>query len=266
MFLGSVENSPILEFDDDSSLTTNEQFFSNGKKEFWRFNSARKKGIDKCIIFLPRSFSDLENIFKYCVLVYEFKSASTISPVYLYKNEVFVALCPLGGPASANLIEELSHVGIKTFLAFGTCGCLNSKLDATTLIIPTSAIRDEGISYHYLPPSRDVRTSEKVNNALANTLKEQKLNYVFAKIWTTDAIYRETPSRIERRKAEGAIAVEMECASIAAVCKYKGLDFGELLYISDSVSSGDWKWRIYNKLKLREKLFYVCYNAIKAVE
>ena len=266
MILGDPENCPLLEFDEDDTLTTKEQFFNAGKKEFWRFVDAQKQGISSCIMFLPRSFQELEDIVKDCKLVYEFKAASTVSPVYIYKNKVYIAMCPLGGPAVANLIEELGHVGVKTFVAFGSCGCLDTLLDQKTIIVPTSAIRDEGLSYHYLPASRDVLTSKSVNAALADVLEAHNQEYVFAKVWTTDGIYRETPSRIERRKAEGAIAVEMECASIAAVCKFKGFDFGQMLYISDTVDGKDWILRRYDKIALRSRLVEFCYEALCTLE
>lgn len=265
MILGSAENAPILEFDEDDTTTTKEQFFNSGKKEFWRFIESQKHGITKCIIFFPRSFHELSDIMWDCKLIYEFKSASTISPIYLYKNEVFIALCPLGGPAATNLIEELTHVGVTTFVAMGSCGCLSDKLDPKTLIVPTSSIRDEGISYHYLPASHDVKTSNKVNAAIKEVLTKHKLPFVFSKIWTTDAIYRETPSRIERRRSEGALAVEMECASLAAVCKYKGLDYGQILYVSDVVGETKWNLRRYDKIKLRAKLVKICYEVLKSI-
>ena len=263
MILGTSNNAPILEFDEDDTTTTKTQFFGQGKKEFWRFIDAQKKGIRECLLFFPRAFCELESIMADCKLVYEFKSASTISPIYIYKDQILIANTPLGGPAAANLVEELAHVGVKTFVAMGSCGCLDTRLDPKTLIVPTSAIRDEGVSYHYLPASRDVSTSKKLNQRIGEVLSERKLDYVFAKIWTTDAIYRETASRIARRKAEGAIAVEMECASIAAVCKNKGLDFAEILYVSDVVSNDNWQLRRYDKLKLRTKLVDICFDVLQ---
>lgn len=265
MVVGDAKNAPILEFDQEDTTTSKNQFFNQGKKEFWRFIEARKNGINECILFFPRAFNELQEIIVDCKLVYEFKSASSISPIYIYKNSILIAITPLGGPAAANLIEELSYVGVKRFIAMGSCGCLDDRLPSSCLIIPTSAIRDEGVSYHYLPASRDVSTSKTLNNVIGETLKKYKLDYVFAKIWTTDAIYRETPSRIQRRKAEGAIAVEMECASLAAVCLSKNIEFSEILYISDVITNDSWKLRRYDKIKLRTKLVKICYETLKSL-
>lgn len=266
MLTGHSKDAPILEFDEDDATSNRNQFFNAGKKEFWRFIDAQKRGIFECILFFPRAFSELKDITHDCTLIYEFKTASTISPVYLYKDEVFIALCPLGGPAVANLIEELSHVGIRRFIGIGSCGCLDNRLAPETLIVPTSAIRDEGLSYHYLPASRDVGTSALLNKLIGEQLTKENLAYIFAKVWTTDAIYRETPNRIERRKQEGAIAVEMECASLAAVCKNKGLEFSQILYISDTVESEKWNLRVYDKIKLRTKLCKIAYEVLHQID
>lgn len=261
-----VADAPILEFDYDESSVSKEKFFNQGKKEFWRFNKVKALSVDKCIIYLPRAFELLESIKCDCELIYEFKSASTISPVYLYKNEVLIALSPLGGPAATNLMEELHFIGIKKFIALGSCGSLSDKFDANKIIIPTSAIRDEGVSYHYLPASRYVETSERINKALEEKLNKHKIPYTSARVWTIDAIYRETPNRIARRYEEGAIAVEMECASLAAVAKHKGIDFGQILYVSDTIKGIDWQLRRYDKVKLRTELLKVCIETIRSLE
>ena len=105
-----VENAPILEYDEDSADESKNYFFSAGKKPFEQFDKVKKLGIYKCLIFFPRDFEKLTSIFNKCEKIYDFKSASTYSPVYLYDNKVLIALCPLGGPGAANLMEALEFV------------------------------------------------------------------------------------------------------------------------------------------------------------
>ena len=266
MIKGNIDDAPILEYDEDNAFKTRDYFFAQGKKGFDDFDTIKEKGIDKCIIFLPRAFSSCTAIYRKCVKIYEFKSASTISPVYLYDNKILIALCPLGGPASANLIEELQYNGIKKFIACGSCGCLDDKININdTFFVPTSAIRDEGLSYHYLPASRYIETSKEVNDAIINALDKHNQKFTTGRTWTIDAIYRETPNRTQRRKKEGAIGVEMECASICAVAKYNGLQFGEVLYFTDSINKETWEWRLYDKVKLRTHLLKICIDAIETL-
>lgn len=253
---------PILEFYKDES-TNLFMFFSNGKKEFWRFEKVKELGIDKCILFFPRDFKKLKNIFSKCELIYEFKSASSISPVYLYDNKVLIALSPLGGPASANLMEELIYVGIKYFIGVGSCGAIvNLDIDLDQYFVPIKAIRDEGTSYHYVPATRFIETDKLLCKHITDTLKENHEKHICGTVWSTDAIYRETPSRIQARVADGALGVEMETASLCAVAQAKGVHFASLLYYSDYNNGKLWQTRIYDKYQLRDELVRYAIEAI----
>lgn len=257
-----IEEAPILEYDDDSAEPAKKYFFRQGKKDFSELKKCTANGVDRCILFLPRSFDGLKDIKKKCVKIYEFKAASTVSPVYLYDQKVLIALCPLGGPAAANLMEELDYVGIKKFIACGTCGCLRKDFNLNKFFIPTSAIRDEGLSYHYIIPAREIAPAPSIVKALKQTLTDKNIPFYADKTWTIDAIYRETPNRIKRRLEEGAVAVEMECASLAAVAKYNKAQFGALLYFSDIIDGKEWQWRIYDKIIARTTLVELSIEAI----
>jgi uridine phosphorylase len=266
MILGDIKNAPILEFDEDSAREQKSHFFGQGKKDFGAFEEVVKKGIDRCVIFLPRSFNECKEIYDRCRWIYDFKSASSISPVYLYDDKCLIALCPLGGPAAGNLIEELSFVGINKFIACGSCGCIVDGIDIqNTLFIPTEAIRDEGLSYHYIPAARSIETNKNINKVIEEALIKFNQQYVFGKTWTIDALYRETPDRAKRRVEEGAIGVEMECASLAAVCEYNALMFGSLFYFTDQVSTDGWNWRLYDKIELRTRLLKIVIDAIMSL-
>lgn len=255
-----LKDCPIAEYyqDDMENLF---MFFSNGKKEFWRFDKIKKLNITKCVLFFPRDFRKLKSIYNKCKLIYQFKSASSVSPVYLYNNKVLIALCPLGGAASVNLMEELLYVGITEFVGVGSCGAI-VPVDYDEFLVPNKAIRDEGSSYHYLPPSRYVQTNQELNQKIINVLKNNNEEYKVDTVWTTDAIYRETPRRIQARIADGAIAVEMEAASLSAVAQAKGVKYSTLLYYSDYNNGALWNTRIYNKYILREKIINYAVQAL----
>lgn len=255
-----VNDCPIAEFYDDE-MSNLFMFFSNGKKEFWRFDKVKKMGINKCILFLARDFNKLKNIYDKCELIYKFKSASSISPVYLYDNKILIALCPLGGAASVNLMEELMYVGVTQFIGIGSCGAI-VPVDFDELLVPVQSIRDEGSSYHYLPPSRYIETSGYLNKKIIKTLKAHGKKFKTSTVWTTDAIYRETPMRINARIKDGAVGVEMECASLSAVAKAKGVHYATLLYYSDYNNGSQWNTRIYNKFELREEMINLIIEAL----
>lgn len=256
----NLYDCPILEqFEDES--TSLDMFFSNGKKEFWKFDKVKKLGIDKCVIFLPRDFRKITDIYSKCKLIYQFKAASSISPVYLYDNKILIALCPLGGPAAANLMEELIYVGIRQFVGVGSCGAI-SDVDITEYFVPDRAIRDEGTSYHYLAPSRYVKTSSGLVDKITSVLNKHNEAYTLGTVWTTDAMYRETPKKIDKRLKDGAIAVEMETASLCAVAKAKNAEYACLLYYSDHNNGLQWKSRLYDKFEIRKEVIIYAVEAL----
>ncbi len=164
--------------------------------------------------------------------------------------------CGVGAPQAAAHIEELYAVGCRKVIACGSAGVLDSSLAAGHLIIPTSAVRDEGASYHYLPPSRYVDADTDVVDAISAVLDKRLVKYGKGRTWTTDAPYRETRGIIELRKKENCLTVEMECAAFMAASRFKGVKFGQILYCGDDISGEEWDTRGWTKMKsVREKLF-----------
>lgn len=147
----------------------------------------------------------------------------------------------IGGAGTAGLLEETLAMGAKKVLLYGACGVLDSALAAGRLILPIQAYRDEGTSYHYMPVSDyvDIPTAER----LGEIFDELHLPYVKGRVWTTDAFYRETRNNMEKRKADGCIAVDMECASAMAVAKFRGAEVYQFLYAEDSLDGAAWDRR-----------------------
>jgi len=76
---------------------------------------------------------------------------------------------------------------------------------------------------------------------------EQKIPYIKAKTWTTDAFYRETPEKIKRRKSEGCVTVEMETAAYIAASQYNNVKFGQILYAGDNLGGDQWDSRGWDR-------------------
>ena len=124
----------------------------------------------------------------------------------------------------------------KKIIAAGCCGALFADNEGD-FYIPVSALRQEGTSYHYLPPSREVSLNANAVNAIAKVLNNHAFHYKKCKTWTTDGFYRETKEMVEYRKAEGCSVVEMECASLAACAEFRNIMFGQLLFTADSLAN-----------------------------
>ncbi|HLG63415.1 MAG TPA: nucleoside phosphorylase [Ktedonosporobacter sp.] len=168
----------------------------------------------------------------------------------------------VGGPLTAAVLEEVIALGCRKFIACGGAGVLNGDLALGHIVVPTAAIRDEGTSYHYLPPAREVPASAEGVAAIERVLQEHHCDYVLGKTWTTDAIYRETAAKVQQRRAEGCLTVEMEAASFFAVAQFRNVQFAQMLYGGDDLSGEQWDSRHWDKhTSVREKLFWLAAEA-----
>ena len=167
----------------------------------------------------------------------------------------------VGAPLAAGLLEEVICLGPRKFIVCGGCGVLNREIVAGHIIVPVSAVRDEGTSYHYLPPSREVTASSEGVAAIASVLAHHGVPYLTGKTWTTDAIFRETPAKVALRRAEGCHVVEMEAAAFFAVARFRGVSLAQMLYAGDDVSGADWDHRDWQRLPVRERLFWLAAEA-----
>ena len=169
----------------------------------------------------------------------------------------------VGAPLAAGFLEELIALGCRAFVGAGGAGVLVPELALGHVIVPTAAIRDEGTSYHYLPPSREVAADRHAVAAIIATLVRHNVPYVTGKTWTTDALYRETRTTMARRVAEGCLAVEMEAAACFAVARFRGVPFGQLLYAGDDLSGERWDQRGWDRhASGREVLFRLAAESV----
>ncbi|MCR5055093.1 MAG: nucleoside phosphorylase [Lachnospiraceae bacterium] len=164
-------------------------------------------------------------------------------PVYkaTYKGiDVALVKGRLGGPACTGTFEDVLAMGGKRIILLGNCGVLDSRIEDCGIIIPTKALRDEGTSFHYAPPSDSIEVNKKYVEEFKAICKEHGYKYTEGTTWTTDAFYRETPGKIERRKEQGAVCVEMECAGMQALCDFRNVEFFQFFYAGDNLDHSDW--------------------------
>lgn len=167
-----------------------------------------------------------------------YHTITTDTRIYrIHHNGVPLCLCrgPLGGSAAVQLMDWLIGHGVRSIVTAGSCGAL-TDLPENAFLVPKKALRDEGASYHYLPPSRYVETSPKIRSVIKQVLTQRGLTYTECTTWTTDGFYRETEEMVAYRREEGCLTVEMECASLAACASFRGAAFGQILYTADSLA------------------------------
>lgn len=172
----------------------------------------------------------------------------------------------VGAPLAATFLDELIALGARKFIACGGCGVLDGSIGMGQVVVVETAVRDEGTSYHYLPPAREVAAAPAAVAAIKNVLTRRHVDYVSGKTWTTDSVYRETATKVALRRAEGCLTVEMEAAAFFAVAQFRGVSFGQILYGGDDLSGDQWDHRDWlRQPSTREKLFWLAAEACLAL-
>ena len=203
-----------------------------GPKDFY---GEKKNLCDKCIIV----FSEV--IFEYMLETYEHEQAGVIrccngvTAVYVFEIEgmkIAGYLSHIGSAlAGSDVIDANWLTGADKFIMFDSAGSLDSNATDGKFVIPTAAYREDGLSYHYAAPTDYIEI--KNTKAVKEIFDELNLPSVTGKVWTTDAIYRETKAKLEARKNEGCLAVEMELAGVQAVCNFYEWNLYDFLATGD---------------------------------
>ena len=173
-------------------------------------------------------------------------SATVNLPVYEMEYDgkpIAIVQGFVGAAGSAALLEELIAMGAKRFIVCGAAGVLQKGIQVGHLVVPYTAVRDEGASYHYAPPSREMECDPHALSVIENALSSENIPYIKAKTWTTDAFYRETEDKVALRVSEGCVTVEMEAAAFFAVSRFRGVTLGQILFGGDDLSGVEWDSR-----------------------
>ncbi len=201
--------------------------------------------VDACIMTFSYKIEEFVLQNYTCREIASLWSATGRMPIYVlpYKGREFAFYKTyVGAPACVGAVEEsLSEIRTRKYIAFGGAGCLDKEIAHGKVMIPTQAYRDEGTSYHYAPASDYIAV--KNADIVAGFMKENGIPYVKGKTWTTDAFYRETVRNFEKRKADGCISVEMECAALQAACDFRRLDFYTFFTSGDLLDAPKWDAR-----------------------
>lgn len=166
-------------------------------------------------------------------------------PWYIYEESgvrVGVMLAPIGASMIVGNLEELKAKGFQNFIVFGSCGVLDKSLAADKIILPSSALRDEGTSYHYAPASDEISYDPALLLTMEKALDQAGIEHVRAKAWSTDAFYRETAAKVKRRLTAGAMVVDMEASAIMAWSQFRQANVYQFFYTADYVDHHKNEW------------------------
>ncbi|MFD8986174.1 nucleoside phosphorylase, partial [Streptomyces sp. NPDC059564] len=153
-------------------------------------------------------------------------------------NGRHIALCGnfgLGAPAAALAVEQLAALGTRRIITVGTAAALQPGLRPGTLVVCDRALRDEGLSHHYLPPGRSIDPWPGLTQHLLKALAGVDGPVTCGTSWTTDAPYRETAVEVADHQSAGILTADMEAAAVFAVGRHRAVETAAVLVVADSL-------------------------------
>lgn len=180
----------------------------------------------------------------------------------LYKlvgKDIILILVNYGAALSTIALEEAIALGARRFVVLGSAGTLQKNIPVGSFVVADSAIREEGVSYHYIKPSKSISCSRKLLAKAKEVVGKETpdVNIFFGATWTTDSFYREVISKAKKYQSENVLSVDMETSALYAVAKYRSVDVLSIFYISDSIANFRWNPEFHktNSEKTQSTLF-----------
>jgi uridine phosphorylase len=162
-------------------------------------------------------------------------------------RHLVLAQVGIGASQAVTRLEELLARGVQCVVAVGTAGGLQPDLEPGQVVVVNRALRDEGTSFHYMKPSRDVVASPDAVDNLAAVLTAHGIPVRVGATWTTDAPYRETRGKLARFREEGVLLVDMEMSALLAAGRYRGATVVGALVVSDLLGNDSWEPRFLSE-------------------
>ncbi len=146
----------------------------------------------------------------------------------------------IGAPMVSAILEEWIAFGIRRVVSIGIAGGLQRDLPIGGITLVDRAIRDEGVSHHYLPGDVEARPDPGLSDRLGEELVRLGVTPRVGPTWTIDAPYRETVAELRHYQGEGVLTVEMEASAVCAVCQVRGVALATAFTVSDSLAELVW--------------------------
>jgi uridine phosphorylase len=183
-----------------------------------------------------------------------------------YSDRLFLAGPAVGAPMAVMCLEKLIALGARKIILYGWCGSLQEELRVMDILLPTKALSEEGTSRHYQGDfqgdlQKTVSSSPQLHEHLGRLLSAASISCQTGKIWTTDAPYRETRSKIADYAAQGICGVDMEFSALCSVAAFRGVELAAAMLVSDEVWRQPWQPQFSRKefkRKSRKLLTLLC--------
>jgi uridine phosphorylase len=127
--------------------------------------------------------------------------------------------CAVGASFAVLIAEELFASGCRLLLSVTSAGQIVASQPPPYFVVIERALRDEGTSYHYMPPSDYSEADVELARSAHQALRAAQIPALSGATWTTDAPFRETAEAIDAANRAGILAVEMEAAALYAFAR-----------------------------------------------
>ena len=155
-------------------------------------------------------------------------------------QKVSVCSTGIGGPSAAIAVEELKACGAEYMIRVGTCGGISEKVIGGDIIIPTAAIRQEGITLQYVPSEYPAVADFTVVSSIKKAADELGATSHLGVVQSKDSfygqhspetmpVYSELDNKWQAWKKAGVLASEMECSTVYVVGGIRDVKTGSVL-------------------------------------
>lgn len=165
----------------------------------------------------------------------------------------------IGAPYAVLLLENMIARGVDTVIFMGWCGSVSPDAGIGDILISSGAFSDEGTSPNYDPTATESlrKPDEDLVSSLEDTFRKHNVSYKMGPNWTTDAVYRETPEKIDAFRGKGALAVDMELSGLLTVASYRNIRLASVMVVSDEIWTHTWKTGFFDK-QFKESRIKAC--------
>jgi uridine phosphorylase len=146
----------------------------------------------------------------------------------------------IGGPVTAAVVEELAEIGVREIVAVDLAASLYAEVASGTIVLVSDAAIGDGTSSHYLPNTSEIEVSGDLSGRLASALASRDVGFSAGRVWSTDAVYRETAAEVRKYRASDSVLVDMESAAFLAAGAALGVETASLLVAADTLYD-DWQ-------------------------
>ena len=142
-------------------------------------------------------------------------------------------------PDTAITTEILCNAQAKNMVRIGSCGALGEDINIGDIIVIENALRGDGVTPYYVDKNFKTESDKKLTDTLEEVAKMSGLKVHRGKIWTTDALLKETREVVGKAIDQGAIAVDMVTSTFLTICQVYKIPATAIVAVSDNIITGE---------------------------